>query len=425
MPDPLDIAIVGAGAAGLMAAAFAGRAARERNKPFRVAALDGAAKIGAKILVSGGGRCNVTHDAVLPDDFAGGNRNQIAKILRTFTVDETVAFFTRQGVTLKREETGKLFPTTDRAQTVLDALLAAVADAGAEIKTATRVESITQPGGTSGGFTLTTPHGQIAARRVVLATGGQSLPKTGSDGHGYALARALGHTVTHTTPALVPLVLPDRHRLTRLTGIGVTAELVLQSATGKVLHRRRGDMLFTHFGLSGPAVMDISRHWIAAHGADPLSRLTANLLPQKNFEQVEQAFVNTGASRPKAAAASFLRQWFPERLAEAICNEAGVESATPLGRLTRDQRRAIVHHLTALPLPVVRDRGYLFAEVTAGGVPLSEIDVNTMASRVCPGLFLCGEILDVDGRIGGYNFQWAWNTGRLAGMYAAGGTNDE
>lgn len=416
MPETLDIAIVGAGAAGLMAAACSRLKQHESKSSLRVAAFDGALKIGAKILVSGGGRCNVTHDAVLPDDFAGGNRNQIAKVLRTFTVDETIAFFDRYGVTLKREKTGKLFPTTDRAQTVLDALLAAVADADVDIRTATRVEVISKH---NDFFALDTSKGDVTARRVILATGGKSLPNTGSDGHGYQLAHSLGHRITHTTPALVPLVLPDRHWLTGLSGISLTVELVLQSATGKILHRQRGDMLLTHFGLSGPAIMDISRHWIAAHETDPRSRLSANLLPDQSFEEVEQKFVAAAAARARISTVAFLRRWFPERLADALCGAVGIESSTELGQLPREQRRVLVHHLVALPMPVVRDRGYLFAEVTAGGVPLAEVNVNTMASRVCPGLFLCGEILDVDGRIGGYNFQWAWNTGRLAGIHAA------
>ncbi len=422
MPETLDIAIVGAGAAGLMAAAFAGRQQHQSKSSLRIAAFDGARKVGAKILVSGGGRCNITHDVVLPEDFAGGNRNQIAKVLRTFTVDEVVAFFDRYGVTLKREETGKLFPTTDRAQTVLDALLSAVADAGAEIRTETRVEAI---GKVNDLFALHTAKGDVTARSVILATGGKSLPNTGSDGHGYQLARSLGHRITRTTPALVPLVLPERHWLTGLSGISVTVELILQSATGKILHRQQGDMLLTHFGLSGPAIMDISRHWIAAHESDPQSRLSANLLPGQSFEEVEQKFVAAAAARAKTNTAAFLRQWFPERLADALCVAVGTKSSTELGQLPREQRRALIHQLTALPLPVVRDRGYLFAEVTAGGVPLAEVNVNTMASRVCPSLFLCGEILDVDGRIGGYNFQWAWNTGRLAGIHAALSLNHE
>lgn len=270
------------------------------------------------------------------------------------------------------------------------------------------------------GFTLTTSRGPLRARMVVLATGGKSLPKTGSDGAGYGFAQALGHTVTPTTPALVPLVLADGHWLTALSGVTLDVTLTLAAASGKVLHRQAGSMLLTHFGISGPAPMDISRHWVRAHLDNPDVRLLADFTGGKRFDEVEHALSEHGVRSPKAGVVNAVARWTPSRLARALCErEVGVPPDTPLAQLARDDRRALAHALTALRLPVVRDRGYLFAEVTAGGVPLSEVDPATMASRRCPGLFLCGEILDADGRIGGYNFQWAWCTGRLAGLAAA------
>jgi len=405
-----DIAIIGAGAAGLTAAIFAKRAAPDA----RIVVLDGAKKIGAKILISGGGRCNVTHDVVTPDDF-NGNRNAIAKVLRTFTVEETVAWFASMGVPLKREETGKLFPVTDRARTVLDALLRE----SPEILSDHRVESVEQ------GFAVHTSQDTITAQRVILATGGQSVAKTGSDGHGYTLARSLGHTTTPVFPALVPLIVEEGHWLTSLTG--TSADVELSVVAGKVIARQRGSMLFTHFGISGPAALDISRHWIASPGA----RLVANFLPGENFQSLERAFIEEAQRNPRATAVSFLRSppadareasdrrgflaalGMTQRLITALAGEV------TLAKLTRDERRRIVRALVELPIPIVRDRGFDYAEVTAGGVPLSEIDLATMASRRCDGLYLCGEILDVDGRIGGYNFQWAWASGRLAGIDAA------
>ena len=405
MPDtPQDIAVIGVGAAGMMAAIAAGRGGAS------VVALDGAKKLGAKILVAGGGRCNVTHDVVHAEDFAGGNRNRINKILRSFSVEQTVAFFDELGVTLKREDTGKLFPTTDRAQTVLDALVGAMASTNVDIRTDHRVSGISRD---DRGFVITTNRGVLRVHRIVLATGGLSLPKTGSDGAGYRFARVLGHTITETHPALVPLVLPDGHWLTSLSGIAHDASLTLHGPTGRIVHRQPGAMLMTHFGLSGPAVMDISRHWIAY----PNHTLRANLLPGVDFDGLDG---DLRAASAHATVVSVLRQRLPERLAAALIRHgAEMDPATPMNRLTREQRRKVVHAVTALPLPVARDRGYLFAEVTAGGVPLEEVNVATMASRVCEGLYLCGEILNVDGRIGGYNFQWAWCTGRLAGIATA------
>lgn len=414
--SPYDILTVGAGAAGLMATIFAGRNAPPGG---RVAVLDGAKKIGAKILVSGGGRCNVTHDVVTPDDYAGhsgGNRNQVAKVLRSFPVDATADFFRDLGVNLKREGTGKLFPTTDKAGTVLDALLGAVEEAGATILTEHRVESVRKE---ADHFIVTTSQGDLHARKLILATGGKSLPKTGSDGLGYELAKSLGHTVTKTTPALVPLVLTKGHWLTSLSGLTIEVELAVVSGTGKILYRQPGSMLLTHFGLSGPAPMDISRHWIAARADDPDTKLCVNLLPDMNDQRADEALVRLTEQHGRATIADILSDKLPKRLAESLLTH-GIQIApdTPMAQLSKPQRRAVVHALTALPLPVERDRGYLFAEVTAGGVPLSELNLSTMASRPCPGLHLCGEILDVDGRIGGYNFQWAWCTGRLAGIAA-------
>ncbi|HEX6097521.1 MAG TPA: aminoacetone oxidase family FAD-binding enzyme [Thermoanaerobaculia bacterium] len=406
-----DIAVVGAGAAGLTAAMFAKRTAPDA----RVVALDGAPKIGAKILISGGGRCNVTHHAVAAGDF-NGNRNAIARVLRTFTVDQTVAWLAELGVMLKREETGKLFPTTDRAKTVVDALLRGCE--GVEIRTGARVLTChpersegpgraghdersdardARPAHPGPSLTLGMTGGAIAAKRVILATGGRSVPKTGSDGHGYTLARHLGHTITDTFPALVPLVLEENHWMTALSGTSAEVELSVRSETGKVLTRHRGSMLFTHFGVSGPVVLDVSRHWVESKGT-----LVVNFLPDETFESLDLAL----RANPRA----YLRGKLPQRLLDRFEVDAA---------LTKDARRKIVRALTETVLPVVRDRGFDYAEVTAGGVPLSEVDLSTMASRKCDGLYLCGEILDVDGRIGGFNFQWAWASGRLAGIHAA------
>jgi predicted Rossmann fold flavoprotein len=391
-----DVAIVGAGAAGLTAAIFARRA----HPDLRIVALDGAPKIGAKILIAGGGRCNVTHDVVTPDDF-NGNRNAIAKVLRTFTVPQTIEWFREMGVELKREETGKLFPTTDRARTVLEALLRACD--GVDVRTKHRVEKIER------GFALHTSQGTIHARTVVLSTGGKSVPKTGSDGSGYEIARALGHTITHVFPALVPLLV-DASELTSLSGTSTEAELSVLSESGRVLARQRGSLLFTHFGLSGPAALDISRHWIAAQPAS----LAANFLIGETHESLEELWLEEAQRNPRATVASLLRGRMPERLLTAIAGEP-----QPLSKITKEERRRIIRALTAMKIAVTGDRGFDYAEVTAGGVPLREIDLATMHSRKCEGLYLCGEILDVDGRIGGYNFQWAWASGRLAGLSAA------
>ncbi|MEM9914219.1 MAG: aminoacetone oxidase family FAD-binding enzyme [Planctomycetota bacterium] len=414
---PTDIAIIGSGAAGLFASIFAGR---QTDRASPVLAFDGAKKLGAKILIAGGGRCNVTHDVVRPADYASGpgsSNNAVKKVLRSFTVEQTVDFFRDRGVELKREDTGKLFPTTDRARTVLNALLEACYEAGAILLTEHRVTEIER---LEDGFRIATSQGEYHAQRVVLSTGGLALPKTGSDGFGYQLARSLGHTVTETWPALVPLLLPPDHWLTALKGIAVDVELSLAGATGKILRKQGGAMLLTHFGLSGPAAMDISRHFAGHFGDETDHTLTANLLPGETFDSLEAGLLEQSQTDPRRTVIQVVQPHFPERLAVALVQHgAGLEPSLPLSQLPKDGRRALVRTLTALPLPVTADRGYEFAEVTAGGVPLPEVHLSTMESRVCPGLHLAGEILDVDGRIGGYNFQWAWCTGRLAGLGAA------
>jgi predicted Rossmann fold flavoprotein len=405
------VVVAGAGAAGLMAAITAARAGAS------VTVLDGARTLGAKILVSGGGRCNVTHHAVDETAFAGSSPAAIRKVLRRFGVKETVAFFAELGVALKREETGKLFPTTDRARTVLDALLRAARDAGVEIVHPWRVAGVERA---PRGFVVTSSDGRsLDADRVVLATGGKSIPKSGSDGGGYALATALGHSVTELVlPALVPLLLADGHFLRGLSGLAAPAVVEVRSGTGKRLAAMTGPVLCTHFGLSGPAILDISRHLLVARAADPAATLVLNWLPGMTASELDQRLRTMGGGTVARVLQG--EGQIPERLVRALCAEAGVDPQTAGYRLTRAHRVALARAACALTVPVVGDAGYDFAEVTAGGVPLVELDLKTMESRACPGLFLCGEILDVDGRIGGFNFQWAWASGFVAGTGAAG-----
>ncbi len=399
-----DVVVVGTGAAGLFAAIHAGRAGA------RVIALDGAKTLGAKILVAGGGRCNVTHDAVDEKAYAGSSPNAIKNVLRRFGVAETVAFFEAYGVELKREDTGKLFPTTDDAHTILNALLQAARDAGVEIRHPRRVTAIERTH--QGDFLVRGEWGEVRAPRVVLSTGGKALPKSGSDGGGYDFARALGHTVSDRVyPALVPLILPGTHPLRALSGLTLQATLVLRGGTGKVMREFTNSLLCTHFGLSGPCALDISRYWRDAVCDDSLAGLFANFIPNEREDTLDAKLLASKA----ANAVAFLRDFVPERLARTLCEVAAVDSAASLRQLTREQRKALARAACALPLSVEGDRGFTYAEVTMGGVPLSEVKLDTMESRVCPGLHLAGEILDVDGRIGGFNFQWAWATGFLAG----------
>lgn len=420
-----DIAVIGAGAAGLMASICAARAlgsdAGRVDSAARtpaVIALDGARTLGAKILVAGGGRCNVTHHRVDESAYAGSSRNAIKKVLRRFDVAQTVAFFESLGVTLKREDTGKLFPTTNSARTVLNALLDAARRGGVEIVHPWRVAKIERAKrGSSDGFLVhpaDSAREPFLARRIILCTGGKSLPKSGSDGGGHAIAKSLGHSITaRVFPALVPLLLPAGHVLTTLSGLTLPATLELRSAMGKRLRAFTDSTLCTHFGLSGPSVLDISRYY-----TDELpggGRLFISVLPGTTPAALDRELQFLGRQSPLR----YFSARVPERMARALCESVGVEPSLQGASLTRAQRRALVGAFTELELPVTGDRGWNYAEVTAGGVPLDELHLDTMESRACPGLHLAGEVCDVDGRIGGFNFQWAWASGFAAGSAAA------
>jgi len=410
LPDSCDLLIAGAGAAGLATAIFAARAA-PALAPLLV---DGASKPGVKILVSGGARCNVTNVSVTDADFWGGRRSIIRHVLRGFPVPDTIRFFRDLGVPLHEEADGKLFPDTNRARDVLDALLRGAALAGVRLLAGTRVSEIQREGA---GFLVHTSAGVVRARTVVLATGGRSLPRSGSDGTGYALAAALGHTIVPTTPALAPLILDstDGHAIhARLSGVSHDAELTIRAGGTEVAHLR-GALLWTHFGISGPLALNASRHWARARLEGHQVRVTASFFPGETFETLDEFWLAAAKERPRATIQTLLAAVLPESMSRAVLDVVGIDGRTTLAGWSRDDRRRLIRALLAWPLAVTDTRGYNYAEVTAGGVDLTEIDPGTMESRVCPGLFLVGEILDVDGRIGGFNFQWAWATGKRAG----------
>ena len=406
--------VVGAGAAGLATAIFACRATPAPS----VTLLDGARSPGAKILVSGGGRCNVTNATVSERDFWGGPRPIIRHILRAFPAGKTVRFFEALGVRLHEEEDGKLFPDSRRSRDVLAALLTEVEARGGTLVPAARVTAIRRDGSR---FLVATSCGEVAAGRVVLATGGLSLPETGSDGAGFDLARALGHTLVPTTPALVPLKLDDEadalHR--ELSGVALPAELAVW-VDGAVAVRLAGPLLWTHFGISGPVALNVSRHLLRARLAGRAAELTANFCPGSSFDTVEARWKSLASAHPTTTLQTALSGLVPGSVAAALLARLSLDTGTTLSHLAREARRRLVHALVEWPLRDTGSRGYSHAEVTAGGIPLTEIEPATMASRACPGLYLVGEILDVDGRIGGFNFQWAWSSAFVAGRALAG-----
>jgi predicted Rossmann fold flavoprotein len=319
-------------------------------------------------------------------------------------------FFAELKVELVEEEDGNLFPATQSAKTVLGALLDERNRCGVRtehLKKAARIEA----GGA--GFLVSGAGFSYEARTVILATGGLSYPETGSDGSGYALARSLGHSVVPTTPALVPLKVRDAE-WNSLSGITLPAELSLV-LDGKKTASAKGPLLFTHVGISGPGVMDLSRHWVRLEDRGR-AELLVNFLPHVRAEQFLGEIEKTAKEQPALSLKRALVRYFPERLAEVLVRKGGLDPMLQMAHCSKKDRQALVRAVFSLKIEVSGAFGYEKAEVTAGGVALSEVDPKTLESRLCPGLFFAGEILDVDGRIGGFNLQWAWASG-----YAAGG----
>ena len=399
--------MIGAGAAGTMAAIFAASAGAETLLLERT--KDG----GRKILISGGGRCNILPARVDERRFVtDSSPNTLRKILRSWPLAEQIAFFERElGMPLvEEEETAKLFPASNRARDVRDGLLALAARNGARFLPGTTVTGLNPM---AGGWEVEREGGApLAVDAVIVATGGLSVPNTGSDGRGLAILGALGHTIHPTYAALTPLV-AEPSPFGALAGVSLPVTITARDGTRTATSS--GGFLFTHRGYSGPSVLDVSHVAVRSRlegdaGAKLTVRWTA--LDEAGWE---------AALRPEGTrtVAGVLRRELPERLADALAGAAGVPPSRPLAQLRREERLRLIDILVRGELPWTGDEGYKKAEVTGGGVSLAEIDPRTMESRRHPGLFICGEALDAFGPIGGYNFLWAWATGRAAGKAAA------
>ena len=401
------VVVVGAGAAGAMAAIFAASAGAE------TVLLESTPDGGRKILISGGGRCNILPARLDESRFVTDSSvHTLRKIVRSWPLPEQVAFFEQQlSLPLIEEvESGKLFPVSNKARDVRDGLLALVTRRGATFRPRARVTGAA-PAGT--GWRVELESGApLEADALILATGGLSVPQTGSDGAGLRIAELLGHTVHPTYAALTPLT-AEPPVFGHLAGVSlpvtITARDRERSATAT------GGFLFTHHGYSGPSVLDVSHVCVRADPGSPAQiRVRWTPLDEKGWE----ALLRPEGTRTVVGA---VRSQLPERLALALIAAADVVPSQPLAQMRREERLRLIEMLVRGALPWTGHEGYKKAEVTGGGVSLAEIDPRTMESRKRPGLFLCGEMLDAFGPIGGYNFLWAWVTGRAAGLGAARG----
>ncbi|CAN5806947.1 aminoacetone oxidase family FAD-binding enzyme [soil metagenome] len=406
------IVVIGAGAAGLMAAISAAAG------PRPVVLLESTKDGGRKILISGGGRCNVLPSALSPAQYVtDSSPNTLKKMLLAWPLHEQQSFFEDElGIRLVLErESGKLFPESNRARDVRDALVERVRRDGAEIRFGSAVRDLVAP--VDGNPWRVIADTAIDAHAVVIATGGLSVPATGSDGTGLRIVEGLGHTINPTYPALTPLTAePPRHA--PLAGVSVEATLEAPLARGRFV--TRGGFLFTHRGYSGPAVLDISHLAVRSRTAGSTRQPILVQWTDLDAGSWDTALRQAGGGQ----VGPLLRRGMPTRLADTLMQEANVDAQRTLAELRRDERARLVTALARYPLPWTGDEGYKKAEVTGGGVALSEVNPRTLESRLHPGLFLCGEILDAFGPIGGYNFAWAWATGRTAGRGAAARTGD-
>lgn len=401
-----DVAVVGAGAAGLMAA----MRAAERGR--RTLLLEKNRQPGVKILMSGGTRCNITQSTDNRGIVAayGPPGKFLHSALASFGVAETIAFFEAEGVATKVEETGKIFPVSNKASDVLQALLNRVQRSGAQVALE---EALLDLERRDDHFALVTARRSRLANRIILTTGGQSYPGSGTTGDGYRIAAKFGHTIVPPRPALAPLTtsVPWIAELRGITLPDVSVQILEQTQS---LARRRGSLLFAHFGLSGPVALDVSRV-VSGHARPTSLVLEIDLMPAEPEQGVDEWLRQESMASGKKQLAAVLAVRMPRRLTEIILQLAEMPVDRKAAALNKEDRRRLVQFLKHLPVPLTGTLGFKKAEVTAGGVTLGEVDSRTMESKLRPGLYFAGEILDLDGPIGGYNFQAAWSTGWLAG----------
>jgi predicted Rossmann fold flavoprotein len=397
-----DVIIVGAGAAGLMTATTAAK------RGGSVLLLEGQPQVGAKILMSGGTRCNVTNKVVSQKDFNSQQIIYVRNILRSFSNADTIRFFKDLGVELVVEPTGKYFPSTNSGKTILEAFLWKIhTQPNITLLCDHKVKAAGMEGDV---FIVQGDRFNYSAKNLVLTTGGLSYPATGSDGIGYRLAQSFGHSMVETSPALVPFMSRDSD-LKALSGISLPVCLTLV-INGKRDISCRDSFLFTHFGFSGPVVLDISRHFLRSPRP---KQILANFLPDHNENSLQIYLHNALTNTPRKTLRGLLVESMPQRLADVLLKKSGLEGHLPVNQLDKQARKRLMENCLKYPLDVTGASGYSKAEITAGGVDLAEINPKTLESKLVSGLFFAGEILDVDGRIGGFNFQWAWASGHVAG----------
>lgn len=402
------VVVLGGGAAGMMAAGAASEAGA------KVVLVEQNDRLGKKLAITGKGRCNVTNACTVEEVLKNIPRNArfLYSALEAFPPEAAMAFFEAHGCPLKVERGNRVFPTSDKSVSVIDALEQGLRTGGVEIVRGKATKLLTQEGRICG---VETSRGMLPASRVILATGGRSYPLTGSNGSGYALAQAVGHTIVPTWGSLVPLE-EDGDFCARLQGLSLrNCAVKVKNRSGKTIYQDFGELLFTHFGLSGPVILSAS-----AHGKpEELDTVLIDLKPALDEQKLDLRILRDFEQYQNRTIDHALQDLYPRLLIPVMVERAGIPPQTRANSVTRAQRRRLLELTKAFPVKIRGRRPVEEAIITAGGVSVREVNPKTMESKVLPGLYLAGEILDVDGYTGGFNLQIAWATGRVAGLAAA------
>ena len=405
-----EVLVIGGGAAGLMAAVTAAK------NGGKVVLLERNEKVGRKIIITGKGRCNVTNDCADLNALISAvpvNGRFLYSAFSRFMPADTMNFFESQRVPLKTERGNRVFPVSDRSQSVLDALERFLCAYHVRILPRKAAEIAVSDGRVTG---VKTAEGPVPADCVVLATGGLSYPATGSTGSGYAMAQALGHTIIEPTGSLVPLV-EKGHDCAKMQGLALKNIAVrLVNAKGKTVYEDFGELLFTHFGLSGPVILSASAHM--ARGEDGYT-VRIDLKPALDEKTLDARILRDFSAAQNRDFENSLSALLPRSMIPAVIARSGIDPLQKVNSITKQQRRALLETIKCFSVPIACKAPVEDAIVTSGGVKVSEVNAKTMESKRVQGLYFAGELLDVDAYTGGFNLQIAWATGRLAGLSAA------
>lgn len=405
-----DIIVIGGGAAGCMAALTAAR------KGASVLLMERNPKLGRKLYITGKGRCNVTNDSSAADVLKNIPRNSrfLTSAITRFPPAETKALFEELGVPLKTERGDRVFPQSDKATDIIDALLMALRRSRADILEDRAQAILTDKGKVWG---VQGEHGVHKCKAVILVTGGASYPLTGSTGDGYRMAEELGHTIVPAKPSLVPLVAAT-DTCARMQGLSLRNVAVkVKNGKGKVVFSDQGEMIFTHFGLSGPLILSASAH-MREFDSDRYTVLI-DLKPALDEKVLDARLLRDFGENPNRDFSNVLEGLVPRLMASVLVELTGIPGNTKVHSITKEQRRRLLETLKGLEIAIQGPRPLKEAIITSGGIKTGEVNPNTMESKLISGLYLAGELLDVDAYTGGFNLQIAWSTGHAAGGAAA------